>query len=182
MTRIKKCWCSVVLVGLISSSAQGAHVEVKEALLSLSLQELMELEITSSTLTAKNVKSVPASVSVFTKEQFMRMGADYLHELINFVPGFQSFRQGENSVQHYYSARGHRSSTASREVLILIDGMRMNREFDNVFSVPMLSLHNVEKIEFIRGPGSAIYGSNAFMGVINITTQKNQNRIHTAFG
>ena len=112
----------------------------------------------------------------------MRMGADYLHELINFVPGFQSFRQGENSVQHYYSARGHRSSTASREVLILIDGMRMNREFDNVFSVPMLSLHNVEKIEFIRGPGSAIYGSNAFMGVINITTQKNQNRIHTAFG
>ena len=182
MTRIKKCWCCVVLAGLISSSAQGAHVEVKEALLSLSLQELMELEITSSTLTAKNVKSVPASVSVFTKEQFMRMGADYLHELINFVPGFQSFRQGENSVQHYCSARGHRSSTASREVLILIDGMRMNREFDNVFSVPMLSLHNVEKIEFIRGPGSAIYGSNAFMGVINITTQKNQNRIHTAFG
>lgn len=148
----------------------------------LTLEELVNIKVTSSTLTSKDLKVVPASITVFTGEQICNLGAEYLHELINFVPGFQSYRPGESSLEYFHSARGHRTSVSSREVLILLDGMRLNREFDNALAVPMLSLHNVEKIEFIRGPGSALYGSNAYLGVIDITTVKDRNELQLAAG
>lgn len=169
------------LVSCSSLSIAETH-NTSDTLFSLSLQELMKLDVTSSTLTSKNLLSVPASVSVFTGDQIRHMGVDYLFELINFVPGFQSFRQGADGLQYFHSARGHRTSVKSREILILIDGVRLIRESDNGAAVPMLSLHNVEKIEFIRGPGSAIYGSNAFLGVINIETVRDKNAIHIAAG
>lgn len=181
--RLYVCNCfTVFALMIISDLSHAEFYEKPEDLFSLSLQDLMELEITSSTLTRKNLLSVPASVSVFTRQQIRNMGADYLFELINFVPGFQSFRQGADSLQYFHSARGHRSSVKSREILILIDGVRLIRESDNGAAVPMLSLHNVAKIEFIRGPGSAIYGSNAFLGVINIETVRGENAVHVAAG
>ena len=156
--------------------------EREDSLLSLSLKELAQIEVTSSTLTRKNNLTVPASVSVFTRRQIRNMGAEYLFELINFVPGFQTFRRGADSLQYFHSSRGYRTSVKSREILILIDGVRYIREADNGASIPMLSLYNVEKIEFIRGPGSALYGSNAFSGVINIETIKDENSIQVAAG
>lgn len=165
-----------------SSLSQAGQDGDSDELFSLSLKELMDVEVTSSTLTRKSLLSVPASVSVFTREQIRNMGVDYLFELINFVPGFQSFRQGAGGMQYFHSARGHRSSVKSREILILIDGVRLIRESDNGASIPMLSLHNVAKIEFIRGPGSAIYGANAFLGVINIETLRGETAVHAAAG
>lgn len=171
--------CAMFVFAGPAVSHQGINVD---QLFSLSLKELMEVEVTSPTLTSKNLRTAPASISVFTHDQIYHMGADYLHELINFVPGFQSFRQGADSLQYFHSARGHRSSVKSREILILLDGVRLIREADNGAAIPMLSLYNVAKVEFIRGPGSAIYGSNAFFGVINIETIRGQNAIHMAAG
>ena len=113
-------FCCLAMVGRIS---YASHELDPNQLFSLSLQELMELEITSSTLTSKNLRSVPASVSIFTRDQIRNMGADYLYELINLVPGFQSFRQGADGLQYFHSARGHRTSVKSREILILLDGV-----------------------------------------------------------
>ena len=171
-----------LLTASISFPAHAAHEQPTDKLFSMSLQELMRLEITSSTLTSKTLLSVPASVTVFTRDQIREMGTEYLYELINFVPGFQSFRQGADGVQHFHSARGHRTSVKSREVLILVDGVRMIRESDSGEAVPMLSLYNVAKVEFIRGPGSAIYGSNAFLGVINIETVRGHDAFQVAGG
>lgn len=172
------------IYGLSNGVAFSAHESQQsyEYLFAMPMEALLQVPITSATLTEKDHKTVPSSVTVFGQDQIRNLGVDYLHELVNFVPGFQSYRQGENSVQYYHSARGHRSSTTSREVLVLIDGVRMNREFDNVFATPMLSLHNVEKVEFIRGPGSALYGSNAVLGVIDITTRKMGNQAQLIAG
>ncbi len=150
-------------------------------LLSLSLEDLMQIKVVSSTLTEKSLRTVPSSVTVFTHEQISLMGIDYLDELLNFSPGFQAFRQADSGGEYYHSARGIRSGTSSREVLILIDGNRVNAEFAGG-SVHMISLKNIVKIEIIRGPGSAIYGSNAFLGVINITTVKNKNTLSQILG
>jgi iron complex outermembrane receptor protein len=150
-------------------------------LLDLSLEDLMQVKIVSSTLTEKSLRTVPSSVSVFAREQISAMGIDYLDELLNFVPGFQAFRQADSGGEYYHSSRGIRSGTSSREVLILIDGNRVNAEFAGG-SVHMIALGNIEKIEIIRGPGSAIYGSNAFVGVINITTSNNKNMWSQSFG
>lgn len=168
---------SAALSSAIASSTEDKQntSDIDNSLYALSLEELVNIQVSSPTLTLQKLMSAPASVTVFSRQQIINMGADYLHELINFVPGFQAYRQGESSMEYFHSARGHRTSVSSREVLILVDGVRLNREFDNALAVPMLSLHNVDKVEFIRGPGSAIYGSNAFLGVIDITTVKSAN-------
>jgi len=167
---------------LLRSHPASANSTGLDQLFDMPLEELINLKITGATLTDKDIRTVPSSVSLFTRAQIEKIGVDYLHELITFVPGFQSFRQGESSNEYYHSARGQRTGTSSREILVLIDGQRFNREFDNAVGVPMISLSNIEKIEFIRGPGSALYGSNAFLGVINITTRKQSNEVGMQYG
>lgn len=161
---------------LIAPSVALAASSNTGDLLTLSLEDLMQIQVVSSTLTEKNLRTVPSSITVFTHTQINAMGIDYLDELLNFVPGFQAFRQADSGGEYYHSSRGGRSGTSSREVLILIDGKRINAEFA-AGSVHMISLKNFEKVEVIRGPSSAIYGSNAFLGVINITTVKNKDMV-----
>lgn len=153
----------------------SAHAENK--LLSLSLQELTSIEVSSSTRTRKTLKTAPSSMTVYTRAQIATMPVHYLHELMNFVPGFQSFRQAEAADEYYHSSRGRRVGTSSREVLILINGVRYNRHSDGALATPGILLNNIAKVEFIRGPGSALYGSNAFMGVINIDTVTGENNV-----
>lgn len=168
-----------VLLLTLPSAVQAASSS--DDFLQLSIEDLMQVQVVSATLTEKNLRTVPSSVTVFTHEQINLMGIDHLDELLNFVPGFQAFRQADSGGEYYHTSRGGRSGTSSREVLILIDGKRVNAEF-SAGSVHMISLKNIDKIEIIRGPGSAIYGSNAFLGVINITTIKNKNMLAVLAG
>src|SRR5690349_22887453 len=66
-----------------------------DALMSMKLEELMNVKITASTLTDETLRSAPASVTVFTHQQIQSMGIDYLHELMNYVPGLQSVRTAD---------------------------------------------------------------------------------------
>lgn len=170
------------LAFLILFVATFMPAQAADSLFELSLEELMQVQVTSATLTDETLRSVPSSVTVFTHQQIQSIGIDYLHELINYVPGFEAVRTADSGDEYYHASRGQRNSTTSREVLVLLDGQRLNREFDNIVAVPMIALGNIEKVEFIRGPGSAIYGSNAYLGVINITTSKNRNRVMASAG
>lgn len=171
----------VLLIGVKPVWAVDASQRYDD-LFSMSLEQLLNTQVTASTLTQKQLRTAPSSITVFNRTQINNLGAEYLHELLNFVPGFQSYRQAEGSAEYFHSARGHRTSVSSREVLILLDGVRLNRQFDNALAIPMLSLINVESIEFIRGPGSALYGSNAVLGIINITTVKRADRMQFSAG
>ena len=151
---------------------------------SLSLNDLMKSTITGATLTKQNITTVPAAVTVYTQAEISRLGINTLEELMNFVPGFQSIRQGETSIHRGYSSRGRRIGTTGREVLVLFNGMRLDNIWSGGmgFSTPMFDLAAISRVEFIRGPGSAIYGSNAFLGVINIISEITANRINIEFG
>jgi iron complex outermembrane receptor protein len=72
----------------------------------------------------------------------------------------------------------------SREVLVLVDGQRMSNAFTSgaAFVTPLISMENVKRVEVIRGPGSALYGSNAFLGMVNIITDKSLNNVEAAAG
>ena len=172
---LKQLLAAVSLGVAATVSAQDDH-----ALFGMSLEELLNVPVKSATLTELDILSAPSSISLFHHQQFELMGVDYLHELINFVPGFQAFRQGDGPNEYYISARGRRTGSSNREILVLVDGQRQNRDLDGALAVPVILLAGVEKIEFIRGPGSALYGSNAFMGVIDITTKKGVNRIESS--
>ena len=172
-----------VVIGLFQSQALAAR-QTTDEFLSLSLQELVNTEIIGSTLTPQNLKSVPSSVTVFSYEQINRMGLDTLDELMNLVPGFQSYRSSTSQLDAPFSSRGRRIGTASAEVLVLLDGQRLNdaRTSGIAIAVPKFSLRQIERVEFIRGPGSSVYGSNAMMGVVNIISRKNVNELNLASG
>lgn len=154
-----------------------------DAAFDLSLKELMSIKITGATLSEENLLSVPTAVTVISSGEIKRLGFTRLDQLMNFIPGYQSYRTDSHSQSYVFSSRGRRVGNAGREVLILLNGMRVNDDWSGGGSSkePAISLVNVERVEFMRGPGSAIYGSNAFLGVINIITNKDK-KIIIGFG
>jgi len=158
---------------LVSPVTMAASDETMDRLFQMSLEELLEITITSATRHEESLDSVPASVTVYTREQLRVLGINKLSQLMNFVPGFQSQRFDNASESFSFSSRAYAGSGSGREILILLDGQRLNSDWSGGVhsSQGLIDLDKIARIEFIRGPGSAIYGSNAYLGVINITSQ-----------
>lgn len=152
--------------------------------LNMELEELLRVPVTGSTLSSESLKTVPAAVTVFTRDQLDRLGFDYLYELLSLVPGYQNTRGAENGYQYSFSARGRRSSGQAREILVVIDGRMMANPRSGAVDTtyPFIPLEQIERVEVIRGPGSAIYGSSAFNGVINIITRHGDTNARVELG
>ncbi|GGY66440.1 hypothetical protein GCM10011613_07960 [Cellvibrio zantedeschiae] len=152
--------------------------------LTMELDQLLQVPVTGSTLRDESLKTVPAAVTIFTHDQLEKLGQDYLYELLNLVPGYQSTRAADHGANYTFSSRGRRNSAQAREILVVMDGRILaNPRTGSVdVSLPLIPLEQIERIEIIRGPGSAIYGSSAFTGVINIVTRKGQNAVKVEVG
>ncbi|MEH6345330.1 MAG: TonB-dependent receptor [Bermanella sp.] len=155
-----------------------------ENLFNTSLEDLMFIKVSGATLTEQNLKTVPSSVTVFSHEQIQHLGLHYLYELMNFVPGFQSFRSSYAPQHTSFSSRGRTVGGLGAEVLLLIDGQRIDepRTSGSVIIGGKIPLLNIKRVEFIRGPGSAVYGSNAMLGVINIISREGVNEVGASLG
>ena len=166
----------------IFSCVATSHAE--DSLFDLSLEELASLPVTGATLSEQSLYSVPSAVTVLNAEQIERLGVRYLYELLNFVPGFQSQRAAESGLAYGYSVRGRRNSNQSKETLLVLDGMILNDGRTDAAngSVKLLSVDQIDRIEVIRGPGSVLYGSGAYSGVINIITKARQTALKLAAG
>ncbi len=84
------------LAGLLIFSVQADEYDINQ-LLKMSLEELMQVSITGSTLISESLQTVPSAVTVFNRQQIEYLGFDYLHELLDLVPGYQTQREAENS-------------------------------------------------------------------------------------
>jgi outer membrane cobalamin receptor len=127
--------------------------------------------IVSATRTPKRLSQAPALATIVTAEQIRKMGASTLLDVVRRYPGFDvSINNIGNEV---INVRGLRSYHGEK-VLIMIDGHRVNESHSGgtAWTFSDLTLDNVERIELIRGPGSALYGENAFAGVINVVTKR----------
>lgn len=170
-----------ITCGLTSSlfclaSFSGVALEQQNELLNLSLEELLQVTVTASTRTQESLRSVPSVVTVFERSQIEKLGLDYLYELLDFVPGYQSHRASDSPLMYSSSSRGRRNGSQSKELLLIMDGRVFNdtRNGSANGARPLVKLSQVEKVEVIRGPGSAIYGSNAYTGVIKVTSRRNE--------
>jgi len=164
-------------------SVQAWSDQNTEDLFSITLGELSQIVITGATMHDESLSSVPASVTVYTREEIRNLGVTKLTQLMNFVPGFQSQRNDQSSFSDAYSARGIRFDSSGREILILLDGQRLNADWSGGVNITsgIVDLYLADRVEFIRGPSSPLYGSNAFIGIINITT-KAINEVDFALG
>ncbi|NTX02012.1 MULTISPECIES: TonB-dependent siderophore receptor [Myxococcus] len=112
----------------------------------------------------EKVRKVPAIAASFGREQISALGARTVADVLDVVPGLTISRDVQGF--HRTAVRGLRNDA---EVLFLLNGHRLNNFFDGK-ALMNLPVENLERIEVIRGPGSALYGAGAFLGVVNIVT------------
>lgn len=128
-----------------------------------------ELVVTASRRTQSTLEA-PYATTVITGEEIRLSGATSLVELLRRVPGAEVMVMGVGSAN--VSFRGFNQRLANK-VLVLIDGRTEYQDFLGltIWSALPVGLEEIERVEVIRGPGSALYGANAMLGVINIITR-----------
>ncbi|MCG8316077.1 MAG: TonB-dependent receptor [Pseudomonadales bacterium] len=172
-----------LLVVSVSSLAAPTKPYLQH-LFDLPLHSLVNQKVSGPTRTLKSMSITPASVTVFTQNELQKLGIDFLYELLNYAPGFQTSRDNDAGASYIYSARGSDSSQGTTAILLLVDGIPRQEIRSGSASVlsGLMPIERIQHIEFIRGPGSALYGSSAFLGIINIITVKDANTIHLQSG
>ncbi len=152
-------------------------------LMSLTLEQLGEITVESATLQPEKLADIPAVAIVITAQQIQERGYELFGDLLRDVPGFDLVHVN-GTYRTIFSQRGTYTGENNRS-LILIDGVVESNILEgSLLHGGQYSLHNVEKVEFIYGPASALYGANAFGGIISITTKKaaDMNRFNYELG
>ncbi|MEW6304152.1 MAG: TonB-dependent receptor [Verrucomicrobiota bacterium] len=161
----------VLVVSLFAALAAGAaEPRASGDLTEMSLEELMNVEVTSVSRRAEKLSAAPAAIHVLTDEDIRRSGAMSIPDALRMVPGM-NVAQIDSSTWAV-SARGFNGRFANK-LLVLIDGRTVYTPlFSGVFwDAQDVVLEDIERIEVIRGPGAALWGANAVNGVINIITK-----------
>lgn len=127
----------------------------------------------SATQTSRTLEQAPAIATVITAKQLRDMGARNILDALDTVPGFGVSFANEFAVVSTLEVRGIKTSE-SEKVLVMIDGHPVNNPINGIWSFAFdeFPVDQVKRIEVIRGPGSALYGANAFVAVINIIMMK----------
>ncbi|TLX78455.1 hypothetical protein E9993_01885 [Labilibacter sediminis] len=167
----KQLWSKLLILllavmGSVSQNQVFGQVDTKDYF-NLSLEELMNLEVTVASKKSENIKGIPSSIYVISANDIERSGATSIMELLREVPGYWAVQND------YMNVDGYMRNAYEGSVLVLLDGTPMldlmysDFSFDN-FEIP---LSQIERIEIIKGSGGTVYGANSASGVISITTK-----------
>ena len=124
--------------------------------------------VVTATRTEQQAGEVIASVEVISGDELLRLPAADLGEALRLRAGVEVARLGGPGQQTSVFVRG----TESNHVLVLVDGLRINPGTIGSASIQNLAPEQVERVEIVKGPRSALYGSDAIGGVINVITRK----------
>jgi len=175
---------SILLLFFYFFSAIGSEETEFKELEGMSMEDLLDIEIEIASKSSESLFDAPSSVTVFTRQEILAMGITSVEELLNFVPGFQSSREIVFNQGYMVASRGKSSPQASYNILFMIDGQRINNILSGgaLTTNHFITLANVKQVEIIRGPGSALYGTNAFTGIVNVVTTKETNDLFLSGG
>ena len=137
------------------------------------LQELIQLldqETELATKSKMNVDFVPGIISVLHGKDMLARGVENVYQALGLIPGIEISRSNDGQPQ--ILVRGIGKSFFSSKVKFLLNNTPFNATLGAATTLLILPMEQVERIEVIRGPGSAIYGEYASVGVINIITRK----------
>ncbi len=158
--------------------AAGAHLEAQgmpapgdDSRLK-DLLELMNTPVVSASRSPERLLDAPATVIVLTRADLEGRGYTELSQILDDLPGMEVARSyGANYFKNYW--RGYRNDIGD-PFLVMVDGEAFNHLWFGTADTPLVSypVSAVERVEVVYGPASAVYGTNAFMGVINLITRR----------
>ncbi len=162
---------ALLVVALASSKARAEEKGDADALSDLDLVRLLNVEVSTATKTSESIEEAPAVITVVTREDIRRWGYQTVAEVLQHTVGFYLVDD------HMIPNAGVRGMTGglgaeSGVVKVMIDGRSVayRTTSGNWLGVELVPLSSVDQIEIIRGPASALYGADAFLGVVNIIT------------
>jgi iron complex outermembrane receptor protein len=163
---IRLAWLLSLAAAPPSSFAQGPPPD----LTLLSLEELMDIQVTSASRKEQQLEDSAAAAFVITREAIRRSGMTTIPDLLRLAPGVNVAQINAN--RWAVSVRGFNDVYANK-LLVLVDGRSVyTRLSAGVFwDAEDLIVDDIERIEVVRGPGAALWGANAVNGVINIVTR-----------
>lgn len=135
-------------------------------------QRLEEVVVTASRI-PEDVSKTAADVTVITRQEIEERQVHTVAEALRFVPALNVVQSGTPGSVTSVFARGGNSS----HTLVLIDGVRVNSPTNGIFDFANLTTEGVERIEIVRGPASALYGSDGLTAVINIISRKGEGAV-----
>lgn len=165
-----KSWQTVItlLFFIHVSSILAAEYDESDAdILSLSFEDLLNMTVSTASKKAQKISDAPAIISVVTATEIRNMGATTLADVLAIVPGFTPIARLKSD--RLMVVRG---LSLKDGILLLIDGVTVNDAFDGSYDFYQRSVDDIERVEVIRGPGSALYGGYAVAAVIHIFTKK----------
>ncbi|MGL1888882.1 MAG: TonB-dependent receptor plug domain-containing protein [Reichenbachiella sp.] len=160
-----------VIILVLSLNVVSISGEYDE-LFDLSINELMEIKLQTGSFLELDLMNSPFSMTVINKKQVYTSGARHLTELLEiYVPGFQyMYNKWTGEIW------GMRGIAADRNTkfIFLINGHKMNTESRDgaITELNLGLLHDIERVEVLRGPAGLVYGSGAIAGIINVVTKK----------
>jgi outer membrane cobalamin receptor len=164
--RRSQIWAQPVLEAEPPAEAAAPPMEITD----LSLNDLLDPEITTASRVAEKATESPATVHVISREDIRARGYSTLADVLKDLPGMETTEQ-------YYSEQGTlvpvRGVAGNNKIVLLVNGMRVNPPGGEELMIRSdVSVRFAEQIEVIYGPGSTLYGQDAISAVINIRTQK----------
>ncbi|MDQ6997879.1 MAG: TonB-dependent receptor plug domain-containing protein [Mariprofundus sp.] len=178
MKRIVLCWMRIrvllplmAAVGISAIPAVSAERYSADDLLSMKFEELVNVKVTTLSKREERYMATAGAVFVITNEDIRRSGVRSIPDALRLAPGLQVSQTNANQFQ--VGIRGQTDFWTDL-LLVMVDGRPIyNTTFSGVWWVAQnYPLEEIERIEIVRGPGGAIWGSNAVNGVINIITKK----------
>jgi iron complex outermembrane receptor protein len=160
-----------IALGLCVQTAWAADPKPEAGVEDLDLVKLLNVEVSTATKTAESLDEAPAVITVVTHADIVRWGYQSVAEVLQHTAGFYL------SDDHILPNAGVRGMTGglgaeSGMIKVMIDGRSVayRTTSGNWLGVELVPLESVAQIEIIRGPVSALYGADAFLGVVNIIT------------
>ena len=160
----------IIIFSLFLSSILFCQKE--KALTEMSLEELMAINVTTSSKHIQNISESPSTITVITAKEIKAFGYRTIWEALKTVVGSIPSDNGNNEIIGFRGIM--EPAKYNSHVLWLLDGHTLNESYFQWFFPGLkagIDIDNIKKIEIVRGPASVLYGSNAFTGVVNIVTK-----------
>lgn len=138
--------------------------------------------VTIATGTNTPLSKAPSVANVISAEMISKMGASHLMEVLERIPGLHVMPSNLSRLDPVISVRGIQTGF-NPQILILMNGIELKHNYNGGLAFTFrMPVSNISRIEVIRGPGSAVYGADAFSGVVNIITRGAEENVSGAAG